>query len=206
MKSESLKRVVLILISFTVLQGCQKNSMGDFHETKRGHLHGKIRPSHGAVILAQTEANVIEIPTSPDGYFEAFLNPGNYKILMKSSDGSLTLIKKEVIIEDNISISLLNVSMVPIPRITSVSVPIVTKDSATIEWETDIDSEGRIEYGTDANYGYSTFSDTDLKKIHRLQIFSLLPSTPYHFRVSATRHGLDSVQSFSRDYTFATDE
>jgi hypothetical protein len=87
----------------------------------------------------------------------------------------------------------------------SVAVPLVYDTSAVIEWETDIESDGFVEFGTSELYGYSSYGGSELKTRHRVQLYNLLPATTYHFRINASRYSLESARSLSRDFTFTTE-
>ncbi|NLI78428.1 MAG: hypothetical protein GX442_18565 [Candidatus Riflebacteria bacterium] len=146
-----------------------------------------------------------EVPVGADGRFSVRLPSGRYSVLLKNASGSLTLVKRSLEVEDDLTISLLDVALVPIPTVISVAVPLAGARDAFIEWETDVESEGRIDYGLDASYGYSTHTDSAMSKTHRLQLLGLQPSTSYHFRIVVGRHGLDEVQTYSPDYFFSTE-
>ena len=170
-----------------------------------GTVHGQVAPVPGASIVLRNAAGDREVPIDQQGRFAISVSAGTYEILLKTADGKLTLVERAVSVEDGLTVSVVNAALVPIPRVTAVSVPLVYRDSAVIEWETDIESDGRIDYGLDAGYGYSSFTDTELKKTHRVQIYGLSSQTPYHFRVVASRYGLETIQSFSSDYSFVTE-
>jgi hypothetical protein len=73
--------------------------------------------------------------------------------------------------------------------------------SATVTWDTDEPADGWIEYGLDANYG---FSEEDLTFVtsHSMTLTALNADTLYHFRInSADSSGNPSV---SNDGTFVT--
>lgn len=146
-----------------------------------------------------------EVPVGADGRFSVRLPSGRYAVLLKDGSGALTLVKRSLEVEDDLTISLLDVTLVPIPTVISVAVPLAGARDAFIEWETDVESEGRVDYGLDASYGYSTHTDSTMSKTHRLQLLGLQPSTPYHFRIVVGRHGLDEVQTYSPDYFFSTE-
>jgi len=196
--------LMLFMFLLSSLCGCQSDT-GPAAVESSGLLVGQVPYSEGARIVVRKDREELSLPIDQDGKYSVNLKPGVYQVLMKTADGSILLIDKSIVIEDNLTISLLDVSLVPIPSVISVSVPLVYHDSAVIEWETDIESDGSIEYGIDALYGYSTYTDTELKKKHRIQLNSLRPGVSYHFRIISSRHCLESVQTFSKDYVFTTE-
>lgn len=170
-----------------------------------GLLTGRVPVVTGSVVVIRaTDGAEQEVQVDGEGRYAASLRPGAYSVLLKTADGRLTLVSQSVSIEDNMTVSLVDVSLVPLPQVVSVSVPLVDHNSATVEWISDIEADGRIDYGTDARYGYSTYTDTELKAKHRVQLYDLKPDTTYHFRIVASRYGLESAETFSRDYAFTT--
>ena len=184
--------------------GCQSSNPAS-SQNNMGTISGNLPAIKGAKLLAISETEEISIPLQDDGKFISQLPAGNYKLLMQTLDGKLTLIKRSVEIENNLSVSVLDISLIPIPRVVSVKVPLTYSKSAIIEWETDIESDGTVEYGTNELYGYSAGTEAELKTNHRIQLYNLLPSTTYHFRIKASRHNLESAQSISNDYVFTTE-
>ncbi len=161
--------------------------------------------SGSLVFRAAGSAAEHEVPVDADGRFSVRLPSGRYAVLLKDEAGRLTLVRRSLEVEDDLTISLLDVTLVPIPTVVSVAVPLAGARDAFIEWETDVESEGRVDYGLDASYGYSTHTDSKMSKTHRVQLLGLQPSTPYHFRIVAGRHGLEEVQTYSPDYFFSTE-
>jgi hypothetical protein len=157
-----------------------------------------------ALVFQRPDGSISECPVRDDSSFSAQVSPGRYHIFLKTAAGALQLVKTSVLVEEYLTVNFLEVQMVPVPAIISVAVPVIYDDSAIIEWETDIESEGRVDYGMDQTYGFSTHTTTDLKKQHRLQIHGLNPATPYFFRIVAGRHGMDDVRNFSREFSFVT--
>ncbi len=195
--------IIFALIFVLALQGClsQKTSS----TPGNGSIVGTINYAEGSVLVAKSETFSKEIPISETGDFHAQLPSGNYKIYLQTIDGKLTLINDSIQIEDNLSVTVVNSEMVPIPQAISVSVPLLYDTSAVIEWETDLPSDGYVEYGTNEIYGYSAYAEEGLKTRHRVQLFNLLPNTQYHFRIGASRYNLDSSTSLSRDFVFTTE-
>ncbi|HEY9069336.1 MAG TPA: fibronectin type III domain-containing protein [Candidatus Ozemobacteraceae bacterium] len=197
---------MLVLIGLTALvSGCGGSAGTDGERAAAGMLTGCVPASLGSVILLRgADGSMQEVAVDADGRYAASVKPGAYSVLLKTADGGLTLVSRSVSIEDNMTVSLLDVSLVPLPQVVSVSVPLVDHDAATVEWISDIDADGRIEYGTDTRYGFSTYTDTELKTRHRMQLYDLRPDTTYHFRIVASRHGLETTETVSKDYAFTT--
>lgn len=198
------------IVFLLLLQGCGVGSRSGVSPSAAvtsgtGTIVGQVAPVPGASIVLRGANGDREVVLDAQGRFSANVTAGTYQVLLKTSDGKLELVKRSLTVEDNLTVSVVDVSMVPMPRVTAVSVPLIYRDSAVVEWETDIESDGRIDYGIDAGYGYSSFTDTELKTKHRVQIYGLSAQTTYHFRVVASRHGLETIQSFSSDYSFVTE-
>ncbi|MBF0546665.1 MAG: hypothetical protein HQM08_19620 [Candidatus Riflebacteria bacterium] len=194
----------VLSIILTMCLGCQKNNGTSEDLTGSALISGKLDTTLNSIIVIRDEKSEIHVPISPEGEFSASVKPGKYSILLQTSDGKLSLVKSEVVVEDKLTISKLNAQLVPIPRITSVSAPQIFYQSAVIEWDTDIESDGRVDYGFDSLYGQSTFTDTELKTFHRIQLYGLIPGKIYHYRVVASRHSLDSTLNYSGDFQFET--
>ena len=201
------KQFIFVFLALTVLllSGCA-NDRGTSSVVSDGsaYITGEFEPSENSLVIIRNVSGEIYVPLQKDGKFSVPVKPGIYSILLQEENGKLQLIKKDVLVEDLFTISKLDVKLVPVPRIVSVSVAQVLENSAVIEWETDIDSDGRVDYGTDASYGQTSFTETTLKKFHRIQIYNLQPGNRYHFRVVASRHSLDSTINYSADYEFTT--
>ncbi len=196
----------LMLGLTAVMAGCGGTGGSGERSSANGLLTGKVPIVSGSVVVIRNADGVErEVAIDGDGKYAASLRPGTYSVLLKTGDGKLTLVSQAVNIEDNMTVSLVDVRLVPLPQVVSVSVPLVDHDTATIEWISDIDADGRIEYGTDTRYGYSTYTDTELKTKHRIQLHDLRPDTTYHFRIVASRYGLETAETFSQDYAFTTE-
>ncbi|MEZ5358252.1 MAG: hypothetical protein R3F48_05425 [Candidatus Zixiibacteriota bacterium] len=68
------------------------------------------------------------------------------------------------------------------PVISGGSVGSVTQTTSTISWTTDEPATSQVEYGYDANYGWSTTLDATLRTSHSVTITGLTAGTPYHCR------------------------
>jgi hypothetical protein len=85
--------------------------------------------------------------------------------------------------------------------ISGVDVTNLTDKSATIIWNTDLDTTGQVQYGTTLNY-VGGGAESAQGKRHMVDIKSLEPETRYHYRVVNIDGNGNSVQS--GDYTFKT--
>ena len=89
------------------------------------------------------------------------------------------------------------------PVISSISVTNIKHNAATINWNTDVNSTGKIEYGTTTSYG-SEVTLSNSVKVHHRRITGLSASTIYHYRIYAyDSAGNTNVTS---DKTFTTSE
>ena len=97
----------------------------------------------------------------------------------------------EIINEGNILLFTSN------PKVTG-----ITQTSATIEWETNVESEGKIYYGSTAGLYSSTVSEDAYTRSHSVRLTGLKPSITYHFLVIS--HGLHGNIIQSKEMTFRT--
>ncbi len=201
-KGRIISAVLTGFLLLSMLQGCLSSSKTP---DQPGTLTGSIPLAGNLNLIASRNDMQTVIPIDANGNFRARLEPGIYQLYLQTKAGDLTLIRKTVNIENNVSVSIVDADLIPIPQVKSVSVPLVYDTSATIEWETDIESDGYIEFGNNELYGYSSYATTELKTRHRLQLFNLLPATTYHFRVVASRYNLESARSITRNFTFTTE-
>src|SRR5438128_6962913 len=88
------------------------------------------------------------------------------------------------------------------PVITGVNATGVIHDSAKINWTTDENADGQVEYGTTAAYGSSTPATSKFEKSHTVGLSGLTPTTLYHYRVKS-RDGWGNL-AVSGDFTFTT--
>lgn len=87
------------------------------------------------------------------------------------------------------------------PVISNVQVQNLTRNSATITWETDQSSSSRVDYGTTSGYGSNeTVSGTTTQ--HSVTLSNLNPETIYHFKVSSTNS--QTITATSGDNTLTT--
>ncbi len=78
----------------------------------------------------------------------------------------------------------------------------VGSGTAIINWNTNIQTNGWVEYGFDTRYGLSTSVDNRMLNDHSIFIGDLVPNKTYHFRV----HSKDiyGTEAISQDATFTT--
>jgi hypothetical protein len=89
----------------------------------------------------------------------------------------------------------------PAPVISNISVSGVNQNSATITWNTDINSDGQVEYGKTVTYGTKTTINSQLLTTHSATLTGLTTKTTYHYAVISTSNG--SIGT-STDKTFLT--
>lgn len=124
----------------------------------------------------------------------AALPDGSHMITAKATDsgGNITLTA--------ITINVVNTATVP--NISSVTVNLVTQNTAVIHWNTDILSDSNIEYGLTSLYGSSTPYSPNLFYSHFMGIYGLTAGTTYHFRARSKDES--GHQAVSPDFTFTT--
>jgi len=194
--------MLLALLLVATLQGCLSSHGNEY---SGGIITGQYRPAANLQLIARSDSGETAFPVDAEGRFSARLSSGIYNLYLQSADGNISLIRSGVEVSNNMTVSVLDTDIVPIPQVTSVAVPLVDSTSAIVEWQTDIESDGYIEFGNNELYGYLSYAVTELKTRHRIQLYNLLPSTTYHFRVVASRYNLESTRSFSRNFTFTTE-
>ena len=200
--------VIAILMLFTAvinLVGCSSSSDNSLN-AESGTVTGSLLDAANSNIVATSDSGEYLIPVGADGRFSANLPVGVYSLSYRSASANnkLVLTEKKLVVANNVTISVVDAELVPIPQVLSVTIPVINANSAIIEWETDIESDGYLEYGTNELYGVSTYVSTDLTTHHRVQLGSLSANTTYHFRIVASRHNLESSRFYSQDYTFTT--
>jgi hypothetical protein len=67
---------------------------------------------------------------------------------------------------------------------------VASADSAIIVWDANVIGVGRVTYGPTSPDGPGSVDDTENALAHSVELTGLLPTTPYHFRVS-NRHAID---------------
>ncbi|HLC47958.1 MAG TPA: hypothetical protein VJI13_02690 [Candidatus Norongarragalinales archaeon] len=72
--------------------------------------------------------------------------------------------------------------------------------SAIINWTTNLDANGSVEYGTDLSYG-GEFGHSDYMAAHSVPLSGLIPSTLYHYRIGSCNATLCNETG---DFTFET--
>lgn len=68
-------------------------------------------------------------------------------------------------------------------RITAVAVSNISKQGATIRWQTNTPSNSQVEFGRTTAYGKISLLDRSLAPIHSITLGDLTPGTLYHYRV-----------------------
>ena len=203
-----IKYVLAVILTLTVainIVGCSSSSDNSLN-SESGTVTGSLLDAANSNIVATSDAGEYLIPVDSDGRFSANLPVGVYTLSYRSAaaNNKLVLTEKKLVVANNVTISVVDAELVPIPQVLTVSIPVINANSAIIEWETDIESDGYLEYGTNELYGISTYVSTDLTTHHRVQLGSLAANTTYHFRIVASRHNLESSIYLSKDYTFTT--
>jgi peroxiredoxin len=93
------------------------------------------------------------------------------------------------------------------PEISTVMVSSITQSSATINWTTDIETTGKIEYWSTNQENSSIANDNESKLVHDMTLTGLTPETDYYFTVTAISDaGYKSVTEISNPFTTAPGE
>ncbi len=205
MKKNIAIAIILLFVAVINLVGCSSSSDNSLN-VESGTVTGSLLDAANSNIVATSDSGEYLIPVDADGRFSANLPVGVYSLSYRSASANnkLVLTEKKLVVANNVTISVVDAELVPIPQVLSVTIPVINANSAIIEWETDIESDGYLEYGTNELYGVSTYVSTDLTTHHRVQLGSLSANTTYHFRIVASRHNLESSRFYSQDYTFTT--
>jgi peroxiredoxin len=88
------------------------------------------------------------------------------------------------------------------PEISAIVVSDITQSSATINWTTDIETTGKIEYWSTNRENISITNDSELRLVHNLTLSGLTPDTTYHFTVTAiSDSGYKTVTEISNPFT-----
>jgi lysophospholipase L1-like esterase len=88
------------------------------------------------------------------------------------------------------------------PVISRVASGNITTSAATITWTTDEASDSQVEYGTTANYGFSSPLEVLPVTAHSVALANLSANTTYHYRVKSRDAASNLAQS--ADFTFTT--
>ena len=87
------------------------------------------------------------------------------------------------------------------PIITNISIVSVTKNSATITWETDELSDSLVKYGTEpGNYTETAYNAADVI-YHSIDLVGLVSNTTYYYVVNSTDPIGNSAQSVESNFT-----
>ena len=77
----------------------------------------------------------------------------------------------------------------------------ITKNSAQIQWTTNVATTSQVQYGTTASYGSTTALDSTMVTSHVVALSALTANQTYHFRVVSSANG---QQVTGDDLTFTT--
>jgi murein DD-endopeptidase MepM/ murein hydrolase activator NlpD len=86
------------------------------------------------------------------------------------------------------------------PKITGTPVAHLGPTSATINWDTNVNADSRVEYGLTRAYG-QVDGDATLTRTHGVVLSPLQQGTTYHYRVRSFN---DAGEVVSKDYRFTT--
>lgn len=126
-----------------------------------------------------------EAASSNSNPFSSSIDSTKYSNGAKRLNARLTD-KNGITSESTITININNATA---PTISGISVIFPVSGSATIKFQTNIASTSRVDYGTTTAFGM-TKAGSETTTDHQITITSLLPSTKYYFRVTATNSGL----------------
>jgi hypothetical protein len=87
------------------------------------------------------------------------------------------------------------------PLISNITFAGYTGETATINWETDEEAIGQVEYGISDAYGKLVTSDAKLTTSHSVELTGLQPNTTYHFRVRSTDKSGNQIGSGDQAFT-----
>jgi hypothetical protein len=87
------------------------------------------------------------------------------------------------------------------PEISDVEVDQITSTSARVRWSTDIEADGKIEYGVSTSYASST-THNGTTRSHTITLSNLLSDTSYHYRVRSKTSS--TTEDLSNDRIFRT--
>jgi len=89
------------------------------------------------------------------------------------------------------------------PAIIQVSTANITKNSAQIDWTTNVAATSQVQYGTSTSYGTTTPLDSTMVTMHSVSLGALTTNQTYHFRVVSTADG-QLVNGSDQSFTTAT--
>ena len=101
------------------------------------------------------------------------------------------------------TLSLISLPDATPPVISSIQV-VVGITTTTINWATNEQADGQVNYGLTNAYG-STVNDSNLSLSHNLLLFNLLPNTTYHYRIISTDGSSNSGSTNDAVFTTAKD-
>jgi hypothetical protein len=91
----------------------------------------------------------------------------------------------------------------PPPVIANVVISEITRTSAVITWETDVESTSQVQYGPTPQYGERSNLDSERTTQHRVLLEQLRVATEYHLRALSSR-GTGHPVAMSENFTFST--
>lgn len=94
------------------------------------------------------------------------------------------------------SVVTININNIIPPTISGLTVIFPASGSATVKFQTDIPSTGKVDYGKTTSYGFIK-SGTEIGISHQIALTGLLPGTKYYFRVTAGNGGQSSTSDGS---------
>lgn len=87
------------------------------------------------------------------------------------------------------------------PKLSNIQITSLNATTSVVTWNTDEDADSEVNFGLTKEYGVVRDPNPD-KKIHRIVLESLEPSTMYHLRIGSSDDG--NNQALSGDYTITT--
>ena len=153
------------------------------------------------VFIAETDANHYEISTnfvhvSSDDilHFDASDNLGN------ATEFNHTVTQDEMDTGGFVRNITIHIPDTTPPVITNISATAITKDSATIIWDTDEPSDSLLKYGTEpGNYDQMVYSPEDTMH-HGIDLTELSLDTTYYYVVNSTDPSGNSLQSTEQGF------
>ena len=134
----------IMLISLLGIVGCSTSSSSSVDEDF-GTITGSLLDATNSNLIASNGAGEYLIPVDSYGRFSANIPAGTYTLSYReSSTNKLVLTNRTIVVANNVTINIVDADLVPQPQVLTVSIPLVNSDSAIIEWETDIESDGYL--------------------------------------------------------------